>query len=218
MLDFEDPPKEYEFNIWTGDKVRVQYYGEGDLIPESGGFKAGDVRGEFLIGATAQFDIVNTKGESLAGNDIYYLDDDYQYIGLINEDIGIGLSSKEDFREDIEEMCRCNEAFKKALLSDDLTVMAEADVTFHDVIYRTTGNKRLIQILNNLREQMYRYRLEYIKDENKRKILVAEHDSLVKAISERNSDKAKAAIKLHINNQEKTIIDNLTAEKAAKNS
>ena len=104
MLDFEDPPKEYEFNIWTGDKVRVQYYGEGDLIPESGGFKAGDVRGEFLIGATAQFDIVNTKGESLAGNDIYYLDDDYQYIGLINEDIGIGLSSKEDFREDIEEI------------------------------------------------------------------------------------------------------------------
>ena len=49
-------------------------------------------------------------------------------------------------------------------------------------------------------------------------MLVAEHDTLVKAISERNPDKAKNAIKLHINNQEKTIIDNLSTEKAAKNS
>ncbi len=134
------------------------------------------------------------------------------------EELAVVLSCKKSTREDIEEMCRCNEAFKKALLSDDLTVMAEADVTFHDVIYKTTGNKRLIQILNNLREQMYRYRLEYIKDENKRKMLVAEHDTLVKAISERNPDKAKNAIKLHINNQEKTIIDNLTTEKAVKKS
>ena len=76
------------------------------------------------------------------------------------EELAVVLSCKKSTREDIEEMCRCNEAFKKALLSDDLTVMAEADVTFHDVIYKTTGNKRLIQILNNLREQMYRYRLE----------------------------------------------------------
>ena len=27
-----------------------------------------------------------------------------------------------------------------------------------------TGNDKLVQMLNNLREQMYRYRLEYIKD------------------------------------------------------
>ena len=34
---------------------------------------------------------------------------------------------------------------------------------FHDAIYAATGNSRLVQILNNLREQMYRYRMEYFK-------------------------------------------------------
>ena len=34
---------------------------------------------------------------------------------------------------------------------------------FHDVIYLATDNQKLIQLLNNLREQMYRYRVEYLK-------------------------------------------------------
>ena len=29
-----------------------------------------------------------------------------------------------------------------------------------------TGNRRLVQLVNNLAEQMYRYRFEYIKDES----------------------------------------------------
>lgn len=41
--------------------------------------------------------------------------------------------------------------------------IVEADVKFHDILYSMTNNARLIQIINNLREQMYRYRLEYVK-------------------------------------------------------
>ena len=39
----------------------------------------------------------------------------------------------------------------------------KADVAFHDIIYKATDNKRLNQIINNVREQMYRYRVEYLK-------------------------------------------------------
>lgn len=133
------------------------------------------------------------------------------------EELAVELCCKKATSEDIEEMKTCHENFRKALLSDDLTVMAEADVSFHDVIYRTTGNKRLIQILNNLREQLYRYRLEYIKDEDKRKVLVEEHFLLINSISNKDIEAAKNAIQTHINNQEKTIVENLTAEKANKN-
>ncbi|MDD6221894.1 MAG: GntR family transcriptional regulator, partial [Lachnospiraceae bacterium] len=34
--------------------------------------------------------------------------------------------------------------------------ITNADVHFHDVIYQATGNRRLIQIVQNLQEQMYR--------------------------------------------------------------
>ena len=39
-----------------------------------------------------------------------------------------------------------------------------ADVAFHDVIYQATFIERLIQLLYKLREQMFRYRIEYLKD------------------------------------------------------
>ena len=69
--------------------------------------------------------------------------------------------------------------------------IAETDEAFHDVIYLGTGNDKLVQILNNLREQMYRYRLEYIKDEDKRQILVVEHEHILAAIKTRNIDRSK---------------------------
>ena len=77
------------------------------------------------------------------------------------------------------------------------------------MIYNASHNNRLIQILNNLREQMYRYRLEYIKDRQKRKLLVSEHEKILNAVMNRDSTTAEAAIDAHIANQEKTIIENL---------
>lgn len=37
-------------------------------------------------------------------------------------------------------------------------------------------------MLGNLREQMYRYRLEYIKDEDKRQVLLVEHEHILDAL------------------------------------
>ena len=65
--------------------------------------------------------------------------------------------------------------FEEVLGSGDVSVIARADVDFHDVIFSSTGNARLVQILNNLREQMYRYRLEYLKDFSSHARLLEEH-------------------------------------------
>ena len=69
-----------------------------------------------------------------------------------------------------------------------------------------TDNARLIQIINNLREQMYRYRLEYVKDARTHSILISEHNDIIKQLKDRNVEQAKKVIYQHINNQEKGII------------
>ena len=58
--------------------------------------------------------------------------------------------------------------------------IAQSDEQYHDVIYQGTRNDKLVQMLGNLREQMYRYRLEYIKDEDKRQVLLVEHEHILK--------------------------------------
>ena len=87
--------------------------------------------------------------------------------------------------------------------------MAESDEAFHDVIYQSTGNEKLVQMLNNLREQMYRYRLEYIKDEDKRQVLMVEHEHILSALKVRNLAEARMAAREHIDNQEITVSKNI---------
>ena len=111
--------------------------------------------------------------------------------------------------EALKDLEDAQKAFIQAVESGETMTMAEADEHFHDVIYMGTGNTRLVQILNNLREQMYRYRLEYIKDAEKRQILLVEHESILRAIRSRHVAEAKEAVRAHIDNQEITVSKNI---------
>lgn len=91
----------------------------------------------------------------------------------------------------LSELKKASNEFKKALLEGkDLVTCADADMHFHDVILSATNNRRLIQMLNNLSEQMYRYRMEYLKDERTHKTLIEEHDAIRRAL--KKHDKVKA--------------------------
>lgn len=105
----------------------------------------------------------------------------------------------------------CDE-FEKATDTGDATTIAAADVALHDIIVEVTGNRRLIQLINNLSEQMYRYRFEYIKDENQHNNLVEEHRMIYESIVRGDKEGAAKAAKLHIDNQESSIIKQLRAE------
>lgn len=96
--------------------------------------------------------------------------------------------------------------FEVATKTKDTTVIAKADVALHDIIIKATGNNRLVQLVNNLAEQMYRYRFEYIKDESQHPRLIEEHRIIYESIINKNSDAAAKIAKIHIDNQEISII------------
>ena len=132
------------------------------------------------------------------------------------ESLAIELCCKNRTSEDIVLLKENLNKFRECIRKNDLIQIAVTDVQFHEIIYKTTGNKRLNQILYNLREQMYRYRLECIKDRQTRNQLVIEHQEIIDAIEVRDVERAKAAIALHINNQEMTISQNLSVDKQQK--
>ena len=75
-----------------------------------------------------------------------------------------------------------------------------------------TDNQKLIQLLNNLREQMYRYRVEYLKDEETRNLLVKEHKEIYAAIKNRDVKRAQEISYQHIENQREAIIRSIREE------
>lgn len=128
------------------------------------------------------------------------------------ENLAVKLACEKANEQDIRELKELHRSFISTLKNEDLTEVAQADVKFHDKIYEITDNKRLIQILSNLREQMYRYRFEYIKDEIHRRVLVDEHAMIIEGIENKDVDKAKKYMEIHIINQEKTIVAKITKD------
>lgn len=90
--------------------------------------------------------------------------------------------------EQLEELVATMHEFEESTKTDNVKKIAEADVKFHDIIYQSTGNPKLVNMLNNLREQMYRYRVEYLKDENNYPTLMKEHKDIVEGLVRREQN------------------------------
>ena len=103
--------------------------------------------------------------------------------------------------EQLENLKSIRDEFKKSLDSGDVKKIAEEDVRFHDAIYEATDNAKLIALTNNIREQMYRHRVEYLKDQNNYPILIAEHDAIVNALEQRDKEMVTAEMHTHVVNQ-----------------
>ena len=117
------------------------------------------------------------------------------------EELSVQLACERITPEQVEEMKMAAEDFRKVLKSGDVTKIAEADVKFHDIIFAATNNQRLITLLNNLREQMYRFRVEYLKQKECYPQLLEEHDKLIALISGGEVEEACELMGCHIDNQ-----------------
>ena len=128
------------------------------------------------------------------------------------EELAVQLACSKITKEEIRELERVAKEFQQVVNSSDITEIAEVDVCFHDIIYTATDNQKLIQLLNNLREQMYRYRVEYLKRDGVFPQLIAEHEAIIRHIENNEKEKATEVMCRHIDNQVETVIDVIRAK------
>ncbi|MCC8049647.1 MAG: GntR family transcriptional regulator [Clostridiales bacterium] len=136
--------------------------------------------------------------------------EDVLEVRLALEELAVQIVCKKLTQEQLNEMKALAAGFRRTLDGDDVGECAQADMVFHEAIYNATGNKRLVQILNNLREQMYRYRMEYLKDKSSHQVLAEEHAEILQALEERDEQRALEATRRHIARQKEHIIAELT--------
>ena len=121
------------------------------------------------------------------------------------DELAASIACEQITTEELEELKRTMREFEEYTKTADLKRIAEADVRFHDIIYKATRNPKLENMLNNLREQMYRYRVEYLKDEKNYPVLVREHSEIVEGLSKKNKEKLTAAMHEHVKNQANAV-------------
>ena len=128
------------------------------------------------------------------------------------EELAVRFACERITDEEIKALGLAVKEFEKKMSNNELSAQAEADVKFHEIIYGATHNRRLVQIINNIREQMYRYRIEYLKDVESRKTLVKEHYEICDALKRRDAESAVEKMCIHIRNQQEAILRSLEHE------
>ena len=148
--------------------------------------------------------MIPRKGAEVAEITIKDLEDVLEVRAAL-EELAVCDACENITEEQILALKKAADNFRIALESDDLVKCAETDMAFHEIIYSATNNKRLLQILNNLREQMYRYRFEYIKDATQYERLIQEHNDIYESIMRKDKGTAARVVTRHVDNQEEAI-------------
>ena len=127
------------------------------------------------------------------------------------DELAVRLACDKMTEEQLESLRQAVQEFEISTKSRDISKVAEADVKFHDAIYKATDNPKLINLINNLREQMYRYRVEYLKDESTYPTLIAEHQAIFDSLARKDKECVVRVMAEHVMNQE-TAVKNIIRE------
>ena len=96
-------------------------------------------------------------------------------------------------------------AFKNAADRGNVREIVEADEQFHNVIYRAADNPKLMVIVQNLKEQMYRYRYEYVKDNANYAQILQEHAEIIAGLEKRDQEYVREIMHAHLENQVEAV-------------
>ena len=121
------------------------------------------------------------------------------------EILAVQLASEKVTDEQVDELAEKVKAFEEVLKTKDIKQIAQADIDFHDVIYTAADNPKLLGMLNNLREQIYRYRVEYLKDEKNYPRLIEEHQQILDGLRRRDKAYVAEMTRTHVDNQANAV-------------
>lgn len=123
------------------------------------------------------------------------------------EELAVELSAARITDDQLVELEKAAEDFKRELDTGSVNDIARCDEAFHCIIMDSTENEKLVQLLTNFREQMYRYRVEYLKKRDIYPQLVNEHQEILRCLKLHDADAAIAAMRNHIDKQQRIMLD-----------
>ncbi len=121
------------------------------------------------------------------------------------EDLAVRLSCDKISTMELQELRVAMEDFEEKTKTDQVVEIAKADVKFHEILYKASDNPKLLVLLNNLREQMYRYRVEYLKDQTMHPRLIEEHRKMYEALKAKDKERAAYYVEQHLHNQAEAV-------------
>ncbi len=129
--------------------------------------------------------------------------------------LAAGLAAERIDDDEIKQMKELLDADKPLVAAKDYPKIIENDTAFHDVIYKASRNKRCMNIISNLREQITAIRGRSMPYPGRLTDMIREHENIYEAIAQRSVDKAQKAVRTHMENAERTLLKVIEANEKA---
>ena len=88
--------------------------------------------------------------------------------------------------------------YQESLDRGDLDALPKINTEFHDLLYGLSRSPKLIKMINDLRDHIYRFRLVILKIEEMAKSSNEDHRLMLKAIRDRDTDGVESLVREHI--------------------
>ncbi|MCM1257509.1 MAG: GntR family transcriptional regulator [Roseburia sp.] len=121
------------------------------------------------------------------------------------EILAVQLACEKVTEQQLMQLQESVENFERAVKTGDLKQITQTDIDFHDKIYETADNPKLVSLLNNIREQIYRYRVEYLKEEGNYPNLIEEHRKIFEGLKNRDKNFVTEMTEKHLTNQANAV-------------
>lgn len=130
--------------------------------------------------------------------------------------LAAGLAAERIGDDEIREMKTLLDADKPLVAAKDYPWIIENDTAFHDIIYKASRNRRCMNIISNLREQITTIRGRSMPYPGRLDDMIREHQAIYDAIAQRSVDKAQKAVRTHMENAERTLLKVIEAQEKEK--
>ncbi len=156
--------------------------------------------------------MIPRKGAYVAGLSMKDVADVFEIRGAL-EGLAAELAAERITDDEMEELERYLVMTAEEIDTGNLDDVVQADTDFHSLLYKASRNSRLPQILNNLREQIQRFRTTSLSYPGRMKFALEEHRKIVEAIGARDGDLARKLAQEHIENAENSMMIMLHGDK-----
>ena len=159
--------------------------------------------------------MIPRRGTYVADMSLKDINDVYE-IRTSLETLAAGLAAERISGEQLEEMQFLLLQIQHGIDENNMDKIVENDVAFHDVLYRASGNERLRNIINNLREQLTGIRRTSMRYPGRLKDTQEEHRSLVDSIARHDVEGSQEAARVHLENAERTLMASMVDAKKGR--
>ena len=122
------------------------------------------------------------------------------------ESLATGLAARRIEPDELETLQNLLVEIEGYIAKNDIEKIVETDIKFHGLLYKVSRNERLVNIINNLKEQLARFRTLSMSYPGRLQETLEEHSEMVEAIANGDVSAARDAAEHHMERAEKTYL------------